>query len=367
MRILDRYILREYLYNLAGVLFVCVVVILVYMIIENYDDILKNDPGLKYVTLFFLNSLPFNILQIVPLAVAIAILFTVGTFARHNELVAMVSAGLSTHRIAVPLLIATFFVSIATLLLNETLVPGCQERARYIQKAFIEGKGQQILTRNKEIFVKGKGQRFYVMESFDSNTHVMTNPTVIDLNKDGFSLLLRIDADRGQFVREKGQGQYWRFDNARRWIYDGSGRLERFEKFDKAITLPMEEDLEKFLSHRKKPEEMNFWELRKYINILANRGEPVGYYSTDLQLKIAFPFASLIIGLLCFCFAVRLDARNMVFNYALGVVSAIAFYAMTAVSQALGHHLVLSPVVSGWATNVLFAGIGVLFLNRLMI
>lgn len=78
MRILDRYILREYLYNLIGVLFICVVVLLVYMIIESYEDILKNNPGIKYITLFFLNSLPFNLMQAIPMAVAIAILYTIG-------------------------------------------------------------------------------------------------------------------------------------------------------------------------------------------------------------------------------------------------------------------------------------------------
>lgn len=367
MRILDRYILSEYLYTLLGVLFVCVVVLLVYMIIENYDDILRNDPGLKYTTLFFLNSLPYNLMQVVPMSVAIATLFTVGLFSRHREIVAMVAAGISTRRIIAPLFLATLGVSLLTLFFNELVVPGCQERARYIQKAFIEGKGKKIQTRSKEIFVKGQGQRFYVMDAFDSNTNVMTNPTVIDLNSDGSSLLMRMDADRGTLVKVRGKGNLWRFDNARRWEFDELGRPVKFEKFDKPITLEMEEDLEKFLSHRKKPEEMNFFELRKYINILANRGESVGFYRTDLHLKLAFPFASLIIGLICFCLAVRLDARNMVLGYALGVVFAIAYYGMTALSQALGHHLILPPPVSGWISNCIFAALGVFFLHRLTI
>jgi len=367
MKILDRYLLKEYLYTFAGVLFVCLIVMLVYMIIDNYDEILKNDPGFKYTVLYFANSLPFHIIQIVPLAVAIAILFTIGLFSRHREIVAMVAAGISARRIAAPILAATLGICLLSFIFNELVVPGCQQRAKYIEKAYIEGKGQRIQTKNQEIFVKGQGQRFYVMDAFDSATNTMTNPTVVDLNDEGSGLMLRLSADRGELAKERGQGKYWRFYNARRWSYDKDGRPNGFEQFDKPITLPMEEDLEKFLSHRKKPEEMNIFELGEYISILAKRGEHVGTYATDFHLKIAFPFSALIIGLICFCFAVRLDARNMVFGYAMGVISAIAFYGFTAVSQALGHQLILSPIVASWAPFALFAFLGYFFLNKLSI
>jgi len=364
MKILDRYILKEYVYTLLGVIFICVIVLVVHMLIESYEEILKNDPGFKYTLLFFVNSLPYRILEIIPLAVAIAILFTVGGMARHNELVAMVSAGISVRRIGVPILAATFLLSILVLLSNELVVPDCEERARYIEKAFIEGKGRKIFTRSKEIFVKGKGQRFYVMDAFDSNTKVMTNPKVIDLNSSGSSLSMRVDADEGHLIEGKGEGRFWRFTNARRWMYDDQGRLVEFEKFDKPITLAMEEDLDKFLSNRKKPEEMNFVELKKYIDILSRRGESVAYYQTDLHLKLSFPFASFILALICYSFAVRLESRNLVFGYALGVLASILFYAFTALIQALGHHYLLPPVVAGWASNVVFTGIGFILLHR---
>ena len=367
MKILDRYILREFLYTFIGVLFICVIVLLVYMLIENYEEILKNAPGIKYTTLYFLNSLPFHLIETIPMAVAIAILFSIGALARHNELVAMVSAGVSTRRISYSILVAAFFISLGTLLFGELVVPRCQERARYIEKAFIEGKGEKILTRSREIFVKGKGQRFYVMDAFDSNTNIMTNPTVIDLNELGSSLALRIDADKGEYMEEKEGGRYWQFENARLWEYDERGRLERFQKYEKPLTLAMEEDLDKFLSNRKKPEEMNIFELKKYINILANRGETVAYYMTDFYLKLAFPFASLIIAIICFCLSVRLESRNLILGYTLGVIFVIGYYGVTALTQALGHHLVLSPIFAGWLSNIIFAGVGVFFLHRLTI
>ena len=127
----------------------------------------------------------------------------------------------------------------------------------------------------------------------------------------------------------------------------------------------MEEDLDKFLSNRKNPEEMNFFELKNYINILEKRGEAVGFYKTDLHLKIAFPFASFIIALLCYSFAVRLESRNLILGYAMGVIATIAYYAVTAISQALGHQLIFPPAIAGWSSNALFAVIGLIYLHRL--
>lgn len=365
MKIIDRYILREYLYSFLGVIFICCVVLLVYMLIESYEDILKNNPGMRYVIFYFLNSLPYNLMQAVPLAVAISILYTIGMMARNNELVAIVAAGISTKRIAMPIIAATLGICLLTLAFNELIVPGCQERARYIEKAFIEGKGEKILTRNKEIFVKGKGQRFYIMESFDSKIKIMTNPSVIDLNPSGSSLAMRIDADNAQLIEEVKGGRFWRFENARRWIYDSAGKLSRYEKFNQPITMTMEEDLDKFLSNRKKPEEMNIFELKKYINILENRGESVEYYQTDYHLKMAFPFASLIIAIICYCFAIRIESRNLVLGYALGVISSIAYYGFTALTQALGHHLIFPPFFAGWISNIIFGVIGIYILNKL--
>ncbi|MCX7766367.1 MAG: LptF/LptG family permease, partial [Candidatus Sumerlaeia bacterium] len=76
MKLIDRYILNSFLWNFAGIIFICLIVFLVYMLIDAYEDILANSPPLYYVVLYFLNSLPFLLIEVMPLAVAIAVLLT---------------------------------------------------------------------------------------------------------------------------------------------------------------------------------------------------------------------------------------------------------------------------------------------------
>ncbi len=358
MKIIDTYLIKEFLYTFIGVLFICAIILLVYMIIESYDEILENKPGFYYTFSYFANSLPFKLIEVVPLAVVISVLFTVGTLAKNKEILALSFSGMSTVRIAMPLFCAGAVISILTIYFNEAVVPGCEERAGYIEQAFIRGKGEKIITKTKDIFVKGSGQRFYMMRDFDSRHNIMSQPTILDLNTTGSALVQRIDADRAELVSGEGSERSWRFFGAIKWVYGEDGRLKTMQRFQKPIEIPMEEGLEKFLSNPKRPEEMNFLELRDYIRILERRGESVSYYKTDLYLKLAFPFASLIIMVIGFACAVKAQTSNIVMGFGLGILFTIGYYALTAFCQAMGHNLVLAPLIAGLAPNMVFLLIG---------
>ncbi len=226
MKIIDTYLIKEFLYTFIGVLFICAIILLVYMIIESYDEILENKPGFYYTFSYFANSLPFKLIEVVPLAVVISVLFTVGTLAKNKEILALSFSGMSTVRIAMPLFCAGAMISILTIYFNEAVVPGCEERAGYIEQAFIRGKGEKIITKTKDIFVKGSGQRFYMMRDFDSRHNIMSQPTILDLNTTGSALVQRIDADRAELVSGEGSERSWRFFGAIKWVYGEDGRLK---------------------------------------------------------------------------------------------------------------------------------------------
>jgi LPS export ABC transporter permease LptG len=358
MKILDKYVLYEFVYAFLGVLFICAVVLLLYMVIESYEDILANEPSLYHIIVFFANSLPFKMVQIIPLAVVVAVLFTVTHMGKNNETIALVSSGVSPLRIGLPLFCAAIVISIMTFWFNEYVVPGCEARARYVGSAFIEGKGEKIITQNKDIFVKGKGRRFYIMKDFDSQKNTMTQPVILDLYDDAFKLKQRIDASRAELIERTPKERYWRFYDALVWQYSPQGDLLSLEKATAPVEISMEEDLEKFLSNRKQPEEMNYSELREFIHILRNRGENVSQFVTDLNLKIAFPLGTIIITLIGFSFAIRTRARNLIIAFAYGIIFSILYYGAVAFAQAMGHQLILPGIIAAWAPNALFLAVG---------
>jgi len=334
------------------------------MLIESYEDILSNAPSLYYVILYFVNSLPFLMVEVIPLAVAIAALLMVGNMARNYEIMALLTTGVSQLRIAMPLLVVALLISIGLFLFGELIVPGCQRRARYIEKAFIEGKGEEVITRTKDVFVKGKGNRFYLMKHYDALLKKMTRPVILETDSSGGKLRLKMVAQKAEFVKREGEKSIWRFYGLKNWEYDEDGNLKKYQSFKQPVELPMEKELDKFLSYKKEPEEMNLWELKSYLRILRHRGENVSTYATDLHLKVSFPLAVILVMLICFSFASRMQIGNLVINFAQALILVVAYYALIAFTRAMGHNMVLPPLIAGWSGDFVFALIGIAIFKR---
>ena len=359
MKLIDRYIINNFLWSFVGILFICIVLFLVYMLIDVYEDILDNSPTPYYVILYFVNSLPYLLFEVIPLAVAIATLLMVGTMARNREILGLLTSGVSQKQIAQPLIYLGVVLAVGVFLLSELVIPKCQSRARFIEKAYIEGKGEEIITSSDDLFVTGKDNRYYILDNYDSLLKKMTNPIIIDTVENGGKLQNKMKAASSEFVERKEGESYWRFYNLQVWAFNEDGSIKEYKQYTEPVVFAMENQLDKFLSYRKEPEEMNLWELQSYLSILRNRGENVGRYATDLHLKISFPLAVILVIIVCFSFASRMQLGNLVITFAEAMALIIGFYAITALFRAMGHNLVLPPLIAAWTPDALFAVIGI--------
>lgn len=358
IKIIDRYILREFLNFLIGMFFVVIIVLLIYVFIESYEDLMEHKPKFWHIIFYFAFSLPYLMLQTIPLMIAISAAYSIGALAKKKEILVMITSGISPARIIIPLLISGVILSIFTFYFGEIAVPYSQEKANYIEKVYIEGKGENIVTKNKDIFVKGKGSRFYIMKDFDSKTNTMSSPIIFDVNDKGSGLKQRIEAQKAELVVMGEKNNAWKFTGYIRHVYDDSGNLLNIEQSDKSILIPMEEDLEKFLSNRKRAEEMNYSELKNYLAILNKRGDSNPDLETDLNLKMSFPVGCFIVILLGFYFAIKAQSHNLILSVGEGIGMTALYYAVVVMFQGLGHHGFMSPIVAAWLPIVLFGLLG---------
>ncbi len=85
------------------------------------------------IALYFLWKIPEIVNQILPLAVLMTTLMTLGGMSRTSEITAMRSCGISIARISAPLLGLAAVVSILALAGGEFLVPYSVNKTQYIQ------------------------------------------------------------------------------------------------------------------------------------------------------------------------------------------------------------------------------------------
>ncbi|MCX7716793.1 MAG: LptF/LptG family permease [Candidatus Sumerlaeaceae bacterium] len=357
IKILDRYLFREFALSIFAVMSFCALLILVAMIFESFQDIIENNTPLGKAVEFFLCSLPTRLLLIIPLASMLAVLFSVGSLARTNEILAFMTNGVSSLRLAAPILFGGFLVFACSMFVSEYVAPPLQQRATYINLRYIQGKAESKITTEKNVFVRGDGNRIYILRAYSVVENRMVEPQIYDMD-DNFSIVLsRIEAQSATFLRNDPEGKKsdWLFKNANIWKFDTEGNLQSFKSYPGEVTVYLEENLPDILSQRKTPEEMNFAELSRHVAILAARKQPVYEFMTDLILKVTFPLGVLIVMIIGFSYAVRTRAGTVMSAFGRGVVWAFGYYIVSAVFQAFGHSGAVSPYVAGTLPSIAFA------------
>src|SRR2546425_4257748 len=133
MRLLDRYLLRE----LLGPFAYCLSGFLIFSIAVDLLDELANLQKLRLQAMdvleYYAVRTPELIVIIMPVALLLALLYTLTNLGRHQEITAIRAAGVSLWRLCLPYLAVGFFASLFLFALNELWVPDSAEATERIR------------------------------------------------------------------------------------------------------------------------------------------------------------------------------------------------------------------------------------------
>jgi len=356
MAILDRYILREYLL-LFGLILASIVSL--YLVIDFFGKIrmfMSNAATWSQVARHFLYLIPLIVSQTTPAVILLSTLITFGNLARHNEITALKSCGVSVYRLTVPVLAAGAVISVALFLFSELVTPSAYRRAEEIRLVEVQKQTLPGAFKQDRIWYRG-AWGIYNFRLFDAAANAVNGVTINVLDRD-FRLVRRIDAERA----------VWR-DN--RWEFvkvlivnippEGFPVLERYER--KVIDLP--ERPEDFRTVQKDADKMGFFELRSYIGKLRAEGYDATPYVVDLHGKVAGSLAGLILIVIGVCFPLRTErSGGLAQSIGAGIVLGFSYWLIFAFALSLGRAGTIPPLLSAWTANLLFAAGAVFLLRR---
>src|SRR4249920_3893267 len=104
MRLLDRYLLREFLVPFAYCLMGFLVFWISFDLIQELVELQRDNLNFSDFFEYYLWKLPELFSTVLPVALLLAMLYALTHHSRHNELTAMRSAGIGLWRICVPYL-----------------------------------------------------------------------------------------------------------------------------------------------------------------------------------------------------------------------------------------------------------------------
>ena len=358
MRILTRYILNEFLKPfLLGVAAFASLLIISELFIQLDKWIDLKTPFLVCAE-YLLWRTPEWLVQISPVAVLLATLFSLGGLARHNELTAMKASGISLYRIVLPLLLLCLFLVIGSLLFSEVVVPFANQRVDYIYNVKVKHRKIRDYQQQDNLVIAGEQGRMYTIKHLDGEKKLMKEVSVDQFSKN-FTMVNQIYAKKAIW-----KGDHWIFYDGvfRQFDLNERGTIKE-EKFkERSFYLP--ERLDHFCRKQKKPNEMNYFELRDYIVKLTKNGIPAIREKVALYSKVSFPFSCFIIMLIGIPFALQTSKSGKVIGFALSLFICFFYWGMFSVGKAIGENRVLPPTLAAWFANIIFGILGLVLISK---
>ncbi|MGD8562584.1 MAG: LPS export ABC transporter permease LptG [Desulfarculaceae bacterium] len=357
MRILALYISREFL-KLFGFLMVGFVSIYtIFDFIEKVDNFQEAGVPTSTMLTFFFLQIPALTSLLMPLAVLMATVITLGLMAKHNEIVAIKTAGVSIFRLSLPIMLLAIALALSSALLNEAVVPRTKEQTNYIWEVLVQKRPGPTYQKEK-FWYKGRNS-IYSVGFFDPYSLTLSNVVYYRFDK-AFNLALRVDAKQVRYLN--GQWVFYSGLSQKR-LPSGGYSAASFER--KIVDLP--EEAADFSRMAKPSEEMGFVELARYVRKVEKEGHNSRRYRVDLQAKISFPFVCFIMALWGIALSLfREGGRALAPGVVLGLGVALVYWVGFSYARSLfGYSGVLPPVLAVWLPNGVFGLAGLWFLTSI--
>ena len=372
MNTLDRYVLREWLKVclLAALGFPFLVMVI--DLVDKLGTYLGRGIPKGRIALSYIYFLPETISLVLPVAVLFAVVFTVGALGRHSELTAAKASGISFHRVVRPLLVASLAAVVLDLGLTE-LAPVTSAR-----RAELLGDKQVRLTANRYNFVyRADGGWVYAIRSLEIGPRLMRDvimeregtgedyPTiVIAAPRAAYDTVRDGRGGRGARGGRGGRGgRAWTLSRGAVRYLGGPGREQTFT-FDTLRTTVLQETPTDLLAEPKAPDEMRYVELGRYIDALARSGSDTKKLRVERALKLAVPFACIIIAVFGAPLAISTPRSGMAWGVAVCLATTFIDLLAFQLSKAVGSGGALPPTFAAWAPNLVVGAAGVWLLGK---
>src|SRR2546427_1194554 len=179
MRLIDRFVSRELLVNVAFAIVVLSLVLVVGNIFRKLLPLLVNhDVPVEYLVSFIAYVLPFSLIFTIPWGLLTAILLVFGRLSADNELIALRSNGVSVPRVCVSLAFVALVCTAISLWLNVQVAPAAQEKLRS-SLYDLATRNPMALFGSDQVIDEFPGRKIYVGKK-DGNK--LENITVFEMN-----------------------------------------------------------------------------------------------------------------------------------------------------------------------------------------
>jgi lipopolysaccharide export system permease protein len=349
----DRHLLREWLQTLGLVLAATCGLLLVQVLYDDFRVLRELGARGSVLWRYVAVTMPSFLALVLPLALLISLLFTLGKLHRANEITAMRAAGVGFMRLTAPIWLVGVACCGLCWWLNTSLVPWSVEQSRAIKEdlefrreADRGERADRIGAVYSVAFDNREDRRVWFFNRYSRATARAYGVSVSEL-----------DARRREQVRlVAAEAWYdpvsraWIFKDGRRLAFESdTGELVASVPFTRISAPNYAENPDIMLLIDRKPSLLLIGELRNLMAYLEREHSPKWvHYAVRYYGLVADTLAPLIVIAIAIPFAVT----GVRVNPAVGVSKAIGlfflYYVLNTAATSLATHELLDPLLAAW-------------------
>jgi lipopolysaccharide export system permease protein len=355
MKLIDKYIIRKFLGTFFFSLSLIILIVVVFDISEKLEDFIDKKAPLKAIIFdYYFNFIPYIINLFSPLFTFIAVIFFTSQMATRTEIVAILSSGVSYRRLLYPYMISATVITILSLLLNNFVIPHATKKQINFEDKYIRN---EFFNNDKNIHKQISPGNYIYMERF-----ITTEQTGVRFSIEKFiggKLYYKLVSES---IRWDSTIQKWSINNYYiRYINGMNEYLQKGVRLDTALGFTPAE----FGRKDNTAGTMDYSELNNYIIAERQKGsDNIDVYEIEKYKRFAFPFATFILTIMGVSLASRKVRGGIGMHIGLGILISFTFIMFMQVSTTFAAGGLVSPLISVWIPNFIFAFLAWFLLSK---
>jgi len=216
MRILTRYVLREYVVPLAYCFGGFVSIYVLFELFGSFSRL--SEAGLPFLTVveYFCAYLSPFFEWLAPAALMLAALYTMWSFCRHSELIAMRASGIGFFAIVRPVLAVAALMAVAVWWVNENYVPRRAQWAKQMRAVRFDMK--KMSQSDNLVYRNASAERTWTVGRVLDRDAKRLGDVRVTVDRPGGARLMSVSAPKAEYL----DGEWW-FSDASVRHYDSGG------------------------------------------------------------------------------------------------------------------------------------------------
>ena len=353
---LDVYIVKKFITTFFIALLLIIGIVIIFDISEKIDDFVSKEAPLKAVIFnYYVNFAPYFMNMFSPLFVFITVIFFTSKMAADSEIIAILSCGVSFHRMMRPYIFSAAVIALFSLWLNLFIIPDANKTRLDFETQYIKNRYKSV---GRNVHYQLAPGEFVYAESFskwNNTAYKFTLEKIVD-NK----LVSKLSAETAVYDTLTNSWTLKKYF-IREYNEDLTDRIRSGRQLDTVIDLSVKD----FYMTEKTVETLDYKELNELIATQQLRGDAnVKFALIEKNTRFALPFSAFILTIMGVALSSKKRRGGIGWNIGIGIALAFTYILFLRFSQMFVHAGALPPFIALWIPNIVFAIIAA-FLYRI--